>query len=327
MPLSTTIAGKTVGRLGLGCYPLTGGYGEVDAGQGFRMIHAALDAGVRLLDTSDAYAAGANEELVGRAVADRRDAVVVCTKFGWAADVTGKALRLDSSPAHVRRACEASLTRLRTDYIDLYLQHRQDPTVPIEDTVGELLKLRDEGKVRSIGLCEVSVDTLARAHRVMPVEALQTEYSLWSREPEADLLPACTRLGITFIAYSPLGRGFLSGRIRRSSDLKATDFRRTHPRFEGANLSGNLALVDRLGVIAERLGHTPSQLALAWLLARPWGVIPIPATTSLQHFEENLKALELELTPSDLDEIGKAIPPAAVHGARHPAEHMKTINQ
>ncbi len=245
MASTTTLAGKPVSRIGFGCYPLTGGYGEVDAGQGFRMIHAAMDAGVRLLDTSDAYAAGANEELVGRAVADRRDAAVVCTKFGWVLDATGKAVRLDSSPAQVRRSCEASLTRLRTDYIDLYFQHRQDPAVPIQETVGELVRLRDEGKVRSIGLCEVTVETLLRAQSVMPVEALQTEYSLWSREPEVELLPACARMGTRFVAYSPLGRGFLSGRIRRSDDLESTDFRRTHPRFQDANLSGNIALVDR----------------------------------------------------------------------------------
>jgi aryl-alcohol dehydrogenase-like predicted oxidoreductase len=316
-----------VSRLGFGCYPLTGGYGEVDPGQGFRIIHAALEAGVRLLDTSDAYAAGANEKLVGLAVADRREAAVICTKFGWVSDGEGKPLRLDSSPAQVRRSCDSSLRRLRTDYIDLYLQHRQDPAVPIEETVGELLLLHQEGKVRSIGLCEVTVETLERAFSVMPVAALQTEYSLWSREPEAALLPACRRLGIRFIAYSPLGRGFLSGRIRDLNDLPAADFRRTHPRFQDANLAGNLDLVDRLQEVAGRLGHTTSQVALAWLLAQPWDVIPIPATTRIAHFEENLKALDISLSPEDLEAIATALPPDEVHGARHPAEHMKTINQ
>jgi len=325
--LTTTIAGKTVSRLGFGCYPLTGGYGEVDPGQGFRIIHAALEAGVRLLDTSDAYAAGANEKLVGLAVADRREAAVICTKFGWVGDGDGKPLRLDSSPAQVRRSCDASLRRLRTDYIDLYLQHRQDPAVPIEETVGELLLLQQEGKVRSIGLCEVTVETLERASAVMPVAALQTEYSLWSREPEAELLPACGRLGIRFIAYSPLGRGFLSGRIKGLDDLQPADFRRTHPRFQDANLAGNLDLVDRLEEIAGRLGHTTSQVALAWLLEQPWDVIPIPATTRIAHFEENLKALDISLSPEDLEAIATALPPDEVHGARHPAEHMKTINQ
>jgi aryl-alcohol dehydrogenase-like predicted oxidoreductase len=325
--LTTTVAGKSVSRLGFGCYPLTGGYGAVESGQGFRIIHAALDAGVGILDTSDAYAAGANEALIGSAVADRREAAVICTKFGWVLDAQGRALRLDSSPAHVRSACEASLTRLRTDYIDLYLQHRQDPTLPIEETVGELLKLKEEGKVRAFGLCEVAVDTLVRAHNVMPVEALQTEYSLWAREPEAELLPACKRLGAKFIAYSPLGRGFLSGRIRSVDALSTGDFRRTHPRFEDANFASNLNLIGRLNEIAQRLERTPSQLALAWLLAQPWGVVPIPATTRLEHLEENVKALEIALSPADFQAIGNALPPAQVHGARHPSEHMKTINQ
>jgi aryl-alcohol dehydrogenase-like predicted oxidoreductase len=325
--VTTTIAGKTVSRLGFGCYPLTGGYGEIEPGQGFRIIHAALEAGVRLLDTSDAYAAGANEKLVGLAVADRREAAVICTKFGWVSDGEGKPLRLDSSPTAVRRACEASLRRLRTDYIDLYLQHRQDPAVPIEETIGELLSLHQEGKVRAGGLCEVTVETLERASAVMPVAALQTEYSLWSREPEADLLPACRRLGVQFIAYSPLGRGFLSGRIRGLNDLPPGDFRRTHPRFQDVNLAGNLDLVDKLEEVAGRLGHTTSQVAIAWLLAKPWDVIPIPATTRIAHFEENLKALDISLSPADLAAVSAALPPDEVHGARHPAEHMKTINQ
>lgn len=325
--LTTTVAGKTVSRLGFGCFPLTGGYGDVQPGQGFRMIHSALEAGVRLLDTSDAYAAGANEELVGLAVADRREAAVICTKFGWVSDGDGRPLRLDSSPAAVRRACHGSLRRLRTDYIDLYLQHRQDPAVPIEETIGELRRLHQEGKVRSIGLCEVTVDTLERAHAVMPVAALQTEYSLWSRDPEVEVLPACRRLGVKFIAYSPLGRGFLSGQIRRLDDLPPNDFRRTHPRFQDANVAGNLELVDRLAGIAGRLGCTTSQVALAWLLAQPWDVVPIPATTRIEHFEENLKALDISLSPVDLAAVAAAVPPGEVHGARHPAEHMKTINQ
>lgn len=325
--LTTTIAGKVVSRLGFGCYPLTGGYGHADPGKSFRLIQTALDAGVRLLDTSDAYAAGANEELVGRAIADRREVAVVCTKFGWVLDSSGKPAKLDSSPAHVRAACEASLTRLRTDYIDLYLQHRRDPNTPIEETVGELFRLHEEGKVRSIGLSEVAVDTLTRAHALMRVEALQTEYSLWSRDPEKELLPTCARLGVTFIAYSPLGRGFLSGRIRSSDDLESADFRRTHPRFQDVNIAGNLVLVDRLDELGQRSGRSASQVALAWLLAQPWGVVPIPATTRMEHFEENLRSMEIELTPADLKAIGDLIPPDEVHGARHPADHMKTIDR
>jgi aryl-alcohol dehydrogenase-like predicted oxidoreductase len=291
------------------------------------MIQSVLDAGIGLLDTSDAYAAGANEELVGRGLAGRRDRAVVCTKFGWVLDPSGKAVRLDSSPAHVRMACEGSLRRLKTDYIDLYLQHRRDPAVPIEETIGALVRLQEEGKVRSIGLSEVSVGTLQKAHRVAPIAALQTEYSLWSREPESELLPACMQLGVAFIAYSPLGRGFLSGGIRGAHDLSADDYRRTNPRFQSDNIKRNLALVDNLAEIARRLGYTPSQLALAWLLAQPWGVVPIPSTRSLEHLEDNLKALDIVLAPRELALIGNSMPSARIHGERHPEDHMKTINQ
>jgi len=325
--LTVAVAGKVGPRLGFGCFPLTGGYGAIAPGQGIRVIHAVLDAGVRILDTSDAYAAGANEELVGLGIAGRRDSVVLCTKFGWVLDASGNAVRLDSSPAHVRRSCEASLRRLKTDYIDLYFQHRRDPAVPIEETVGELVRLQEEGKVRSIGLSEVAVATLERAHAVMPVTALQTEYSLWSREPEAELLPTCERLGVTFMAYSPLGRGFLTGHIRSADALEADDYRRTNPRYQATSIQRNLALVDRLAEVGRRLGHTPSQLALAWLLAQPWGVAPIFSTRSVEHFAENLKALDIDLAPADLALIGDSVPSASVHGARHPEAHMKTINQ
>ncbi len=314
-------------RLGFGCFALSGGYGGIEPGQGIRMIHAALDAGVSVLDTSDAYAAGENEELVGRGVAGRRDRAVICTKFGWVLDASGKPVSLDSSPAHVRQACEASLKRLRTDHIDLYIQHRLDPMVPIEDTVAALVRLQEEGKVRSVGLSEVAVDTLVRAHEVTPIGALQTEYSIWSREPEAELLPACSRLGVIFVAYSPLGRGFLSGGIRSADDLGATDFRRTNPRFQDVNISRNLTLVERLAEIARGLGCTPSQLALAWLLAQPAGVVPIPSTRTFGHLADNLKALEIELTRSDLAMIDDAVPIAQVQGARHPDDHMKTVNR
>jgi aryl-alcohol dehydrogenase-like predicted oxidoreductase len=325
--LTVTIAGKVVSRLGYGCFPLSGGYGPIEPGQGVRMIKSVLDAGIGLLDTSDAYAAGANEELVGQAVKGRRDQAVICTKFGWILDSSGKAARLDSSPARVQQACEASLKRLQTDYIDLYIQHRRDPDVPIEETVGALARLQEQGKVRSIGLSEASVETLDRANDTMHVSALQTEYSLWSREPEAALLPACTRLGVVFIAYSPLGRGFLSGTITGSNDLSADDYRRTNPRFQDVSIAGNLALVNKLADTAHRLGFTTSQLALAWLLAQPASVVPIPSTRSLEHFQDNLKALELELTPSELAEIGDAVPVANVQGERHPEDHMKTINR
>ncbi len=327
MEKTTSLAGRTVKRMGFGCFPLTGGYGTFDQSDGVRVIHAVLDAGVAVLDTSDAYAAGGNEELVGRALADRRDSAFICTKFGWLLDDSGKAAALDSSPRRVRAACEASLRRLGTDRIDLYIQHRRDPLVPIEETVGELRRLSEEGKIGAYGLSEVSVATLARAHQAWPVAALQTEYSLWSREPEAELLPECSRLGVTFMAYSPLGRGFLSGGVRSSQDLPADDFRRGHPRFQEENLKANRGLLSRLREIADGLGLTSSQLALAWVLAQPWNVLPIPATTKVAHFEENLKALELVLTPDQLEEVSRAVPADLVQGARHPADHMRTINQ
>jgi aryl-alcohol dehydrogenase-like predicted oxidoreductase len=324
---TTSIAGRTVRRMGFGCFPLTGGYGTFDRSQGERVIHAVLDAGVALLDTSDAYAAGANEELVGRALEHRRDEAVICTKFGWILDASGKAVALDSSPNHVRRACEASLKRLDTDHIDVYIQHRRDPDVAIEDTVAELGRLQDAGKILSYGLSEVSGTTLGRAHAARPVGALQTEYSLWSREPEAELLPACSAQGIVFMAYSPLGRGFLGGGVRSSQDLPVDDFRRGHPRFQEENIRANRALVTRLTEIATGLGHTTSQLALAWLLAQPWNVLPIPATTKLEHLDDNVGALDIDLPPDVLEAVSQAVPANAVHGARHPAEHMRTINR
>jgi len=314
-------------RIGLGCFPLTGGYGTVEQDQGLRIIHAALDAGVKVLDTSDAYAAGTNEELVGRALIGRRSSAVVCTKFGWILDASGKAAALDSSPSHVRAACEASLRRLHTDHIDVYIQHRQDPKIAIEHTVDELGRLRDEGKIRAIGLSEVAVATLIRANAARPIGVLQTEYSLWSREPEAELLPACAGLGATFMAYSPLGRGFLTGAVTSSSDLEADDFRRGQPRFQDENLRANLPFVRALGEIASSRGLTMSQLALAWMLAQPWDILPIPATRRLQHLRDNVAALNVELTAAEVEAVSLAVPPSQVQGARHPADHMETINQ
>jgi aryl-alcohol dehydrogenase-like predicted oxidoreductase len=314
-----------VGRIGFGCFALSGGYGTADASTAEETIRAALDLGVNLLDTSDAYAAGENEKLVGRAVAERRATAVIATKFGWVLDESGKAVARDSSPAHVREACEASLQRLQTDYIDIYIQHRVDPSTPIEETVGELVKLQDEGKIRAYGLSEVGVDTVSRAHQLAPVATLQTEYSLWSRDPERELLPLCTRLGITFMAYSPLGRGFLTGSVRKTTDMAETDLRRTHPRFEEENLRRNLELVDRLQQLADERRCTAAQLALAWVLAQPAGILPIFSTRRREHLVTNVAALDLELSQADLDLIGSTVSPDLVQGARHPAEHMKTI--
>jgi aryl-alcohol dehydrogenase-like predicted oxidoreductase len=325
--LTTRIAGIEVGRLGLGCFPFSGAYGRVDESAALATIREAVDLGVNLLDTADAYGAGENEKLVGRAVADRREKAVIATKFGRVLDTAGKAVGRDSSPGHVRRACEASLRRLGTDYIDLYIQHRVDPAVPIEETIGELGRLREEGKIRAIGLCEAGPATITRAHGVAKVAALQTEYSLWSREPERELLPLCQRLGITFVAYSPLGRGFLTGSLRSYDDLDLTDSRRSHPRFLRDNLRRNGAIVDRVRELALGHGCTPAQLALAWLLTQPWGIVPIPATRHKEHLRENIRALQIQISRSDLDAIGEAFPDSLVWGARYSDEHLKTIDR
>jgi aryl-alcohol dehydrogenase-like predicted oxidoreductase len=324
--LKTTIGGLEVGRIGLGCFALSGGYGPVEGDAGIRTIRGALDAGVNLFDTSDAYAAGENERLVGRALSGRRHEAVVVTKFGWVLDGSGRPLRRDGSPAHVRAACEASLRRLGTDRIDVYIQHRVDPSVPIEETMGELARLRDEGKILAAGLSEAALATIRRAKETFPIATLQTEYSLWSRDPETELLPACRDLDIAFMAYSPLGRGFLTGAIRSVSDLAEDDFRRGNPRFQAEALRSNAPLVDRLAELAFSLDSTPSQVALAWLLAQAGNVIPIPSTRSLDHLLENLKAMELQLSPANLKAAANAVAPELVRGDRHPAEHQSTLN-
>jgi aryl-alcohol dehydrogenase-like predicted oxidoreductase len=321
--LGHTLDGTEVGRLGLGCFF----YGSSAREDSVRTIRGALELGVNLLDTSDAYAAGENEVLVGEAIAGRRQQAFIITKFGWVLDSSGNPIRLDGSSAHVRRSCEASLKRLGTDYVDLYIAHRIDPSVPIEETAGELSRLMEEGKIRAMGLSEAGVATVERAHRASSLGALQTEYSLWSREPEAELIPLCRRVGVAFIAYSPLGRGFLTGRILDESDLEAGDFRRDHPRFQAENLSHNLPLVSSLRELGAELGHTPAQLALAWLLSRPGRVYAIPGTRRLEHLRENLDALKVRLTAAELDAVGSAVPPGQVHGQRHPAGHMKTIGR
>ena len=321
--IGSALDGAQVGRLGLGCFS----YGSVEREESVRTIRSALDLGINHLDTSDAYGAGDNERMVGEAVGGHRNQVFITTKFGWVLDASGKPVRLDGSPDHVRRSCEASLHRLGTDYIDLYIAHRIDPSVPVEETVGELSRLVEEGKIRAFGLSEAGAATIERAHRAAPLRALQTEYSMWSREPETELIPLCERLGIAFIAYSPLGRGFLTGDVRTVSDLEPGDFRRTHPRFQGDNLERNVSLVESLAAIAASLGRTPAQLALAWLLSRPGHVYAIPGTRRLEHVRSNLEALTLRLTDQELKAIGEAVPPEQVSGERHPAEHMKTIGR
>jgi aryl-alcohol dehydrogenase-like predicted oxidoreductase len=312
--------------LGFGCFSLTGGYGPVSEADAEAVLARALDLGVSLVDTSDAYAGGRNEELVGRVIRRRRPEAVVATKFGWVLDHAGKPVALDSSPAWVRRACEASLTRLQVERIDLYQQHRVDPAVPIEETAGAVARLVEEGKVGHFGLSEAAPATIRRAHRILSVATLQTEYSIWWREPERELLPLCQELGITYIAYSPLGRGLLAGSVSRRDQLGPDDARYNHPRFAEQHIDQNAALVSRLNEVAASRGCSTGQLALAWILAQPWNIVPIPSTRNRQHVEENARALTLELSSEDLAAIETAMPAGSGSGARHPEGHLPTID-
>jgi len=290
------------------------------------VLARALDLGMSLVYTSDAYAGGRNEELVGRVIHRRRSEAVVATKFGWVLDHAGKPVALDSTPAWVRRACEASLTRLQVERIDLYQQHRVDPAVPIEETAGAVARLVEEGKVGHFGLSEAAPATIRRAHRILSVATLQTEYSIWWREPERELLPLCQELGITYIAYSPLGRGLIAGSVSRRDQLGPDDARYNHPRFAEQHIDQNVALVSRLNEVAASRGCSTGQLALAWILAQPWNIVPIPSTRNRQHVEENARALTLELSSEDLAAIETAMPAGSGSGARHPEGHLPTID-
>ena len=308
-----------VSALGLGCMGMSEFYGTTDEGEAITTIHRALDLGVTLLDTADMYGPFTNEQLVGRAIADRRDEVVLATKFGNVRDPANPMVRrIDGSPAYVRQACDASLQRLGVDYIDLYYQHRVDPSVPIEDTVGAMAELVEAGKVRFLGLSEASVATIRRAHAVHPITALQTEYSLWTRHIESEILPTLRELGIGLVPYSPLGRGFLTGTITSPDDLEAGDFRRVNPRFEGDALAANLALVDAVRQLAAAKGVTTGQLALAWVLAQGDDIVPIPGTKRVRYLEENVAAASITLTASDLAALATAVPIEAVQGERYP---------
>jgi aryl-alcohol dehydrogenase-like predicted oxidoreductase len=317
MQTRTLGQGLQVSAMGLGCMGMSEFYGRADEDEAIRTIRRALELGITFLDTADMYGPFTNEKLVGRAIADRRDRVVLATKFGNVRGENGERLGIDGSPEYVRRACDASLQRLGVDHIDLYYQHRVDQTVPIEETVGAMAELVRQGKVRHLGLSEASPATIRRAHAVHPITALQSEYSLWSRDPEEEILPTVRELGIGFVPYSPLGRGFLTGRFQRTDDLAEDDFRRSHPRFQGDNLERNLALVERVRAIAEQKGATPGQLALAWVLAQGDDIVPIPGTKRVKYLEENAGALDVALTGDDLGALEEAAPRGAAAGERY----------
>ena len=310
--------GLEVSELGLGCMGMSEFYGRTDEDEAVATIHRALDLGVTFLDTADMYGPFTNERLVGRALAGRREQVVLATKFGNVRGQNGERLGIRGDAEYVRQACDASLQRLGIDHVDLYYQHRVDPQVPIEETVGAMAELVAAGKVRFLGLSEAAPTTIRRAHAVHPISALQTEYSLWTRDPEDEILPILRELGIGFVAYSPIGRGFLSGAIRSVEDLDPEDFRRHNPRFAGENFARNLALVDRVREIAAEKGVTPAQLALAWVLARGEDVVPIPGTKHVRYVEENVAAAGVELSVEELGRIEAAFPKGATLGERYP---------
>jgi aryl-alcohol dehydrogenase-like predicted oxidoreductase len=319
--------GLAVSRMGLGCMGMSEFYGTGDEKESIRTIHRALEMGMNFLDTADIYGVGRNEDLVGKAIRDRRDKAVLATKFGNVRGADGSWLGVNGKPEYVRSCCEASLRRLGVDVIDLYYQHRVDPNTPIEDTVGAMADLVRQGKVRYLGLSEAAPATIRRACAAHPIAALQTEYSLWTRDPENEVLPTCRELGVGFVPYSPLGRGIFGGKIKSLNDVEEGDYRRNNPRYAEENLPHNLSLVARLEKIAAGKKCRPAQLALAWLLARGEDIFPIPGTKRVERLEENAGALEVALTPEDIARLDAAFPPGAAKGTRYHGEAMKALHR